>query len=93
MKKVFKKIVKKIEKSARQYKDGKLIEIVKMIEKQYDDCKNIVLIFQTSMFTKDGKVCYNGGAERYCQDLATILKNRGYKTILIQLSEKQFGIW
>lgn len=46
-----------------------------------------VYIFQHQFFDITGTKCFNGGAERYCTDLATILKKRGYGTVLIQMGD------
>lgn len=56
--------------------------------------ENSVLIFQHQFFDIDGKVCFNGGAERYVVDLAKILKGQGYNPILIQIgNEKAKECW
>ena len=46
------------------------------IQKLYPE--NSVLIIQKQFFDKTGSACFNGGAERYMQDLATVLNKKGY---------------
>lgn len=52
--------------------------------------KNAVLIFQHQFFDKEGAVCFNGGAERYVQDLSKVLGSLDYKAILVQRAGKKF---
>ena len=61
------------------------------IQKEFKD--NTVLIFQHQFFDATGTKCFNGGAERYVQDLATILSKSGYSPILIQQGSRQTGLW
>ncbi len=49
---------------------------------------NVVVIAQTSFYDREGNHCYNGGAERYVQDLAKIIKNNGCNPILLQFGYK-----
>ena len=52
--------------------------------------KSIVII-QHTFFDRDGLHCFNGGAERYVQDLASIIKNSGNIPILLQIGHRIFG--
>ena len=59
------------------------------IQKLYPE--NSVLIIQKQFFDKTGSACFNGGAERYMQDLATVLNKKGYQAVLIQIGSNK--IW
>lgn len=52
--------------------------------------KDSVVILQIQFFDRSGKHCYNGGGERYAQDLAKLLMDRGKKAVLLQLGFKEF---
>ena len=58
------------------------------LEKTFPE--NTVLIFQHQFFDREGTVCFNGGAERYVQDLSNILISLNYKPILVQMAGKKF---
>jgi len=66
-----------------------ILAMIRDIEKDFSD--NTVLIFQHQFYDFMGKQCYNGGAERYVQDLADILHKNKYQPVLIQLSFN--GLW
>ncbi|MDR3195482.1 MAG: glycosyltransferase family 4 protein [Endomicrobium sp.] len=59
-------------------------ELVKDIEDRFS---SPVYIFQCQFFDTTGHRCYNGGAERYCIDIAEILDNDGYTPVLIQVGD------
>ena len=65
-------------------------QMVSGIEENLSD--NSVLIFQIQFYNQEGTVCYNGGAERYVQDLADVIANLGYSPILIQTSYDEVWI-
>jgi glycosyltransferase involved in cell wall biosynthesis len=48
------------------------------------DFADTVLIFQRQFFNTSGAECYNGGAERYCRDMAAVLAEAGYSVVLVQ---------
>ncbi len=62
----------------------KFLNSIQNIEQDFTD--NTVLIFQHQFYDFYGKQCYNGGAERYVQDLADILYANKYTPVLIQMS-------
>ena len=49
------------------------------------DKDKLVYIFQHSYYTKDGAQYISGGGERYATDLGRMLKDKGYRPVLIQL--------
>ncbi|MDL2272297.1 glycosyltransferase family 4 protein [Desulfovibrio sp. OttesenSCG-928-I05] len=54
--------------------------------------QNAVYIFQRSFFDRKGQECINGGAERYCLDLAEIIAEQGLCPVLVQMGHKS-GLW
>lgn len=81
-------IRKPIQKKIHLYKLKKQI-----VPTESNFSENTVLIFQHQFFDMDGKVCFNGGAERYVVDLADVLVKCGYKPILIQRGNKNLPQW
>ena len=75
----------------RKIRYKKLGKQIKEIEKNFP--QNTVLIFQHQFFDYSGKVCFNGGAERYVIDLADILVQSGYTPILIQIGKEKGPVW
>lgn len=75
----------------RKIQEPKIRRLIADIESQYTG--QIVLIFQHQMYDIRGEKCYNGGAERYVTDLADILTQRGFTPILIQMGDKNVGLW
>ena len=63
-------------------------KIVREIESTFS--KNTVLIFQQKFFDLLGEECFNGGAERYMQDLSEILIKKNLKPVLVQMSDKKY---
>lgn len=61
------------------------------IELQFDG--KIVYIFQHQFYDMDGEKCYNGGAERYCMDLANLLSKNNYLPVLVQMGSTKKGWW
>lgn len=53
----------------------------------HTDTSRLVICIQPSFFTPDGKVCYNGGAERYLTDLAELFHQHGYEFWILQYAE------
>jgi glycosyltransferase involved in cell wall biosynthesis len=67
----------------------KTLHMIQNIEKEFPD--NTVLIFQHQFFDFMGTQCYNGGAERYVQDLSDVLFTNKYNPVLVQMSTN--GLW
>jgi len=51
---------------------------------------NTIQIIQPSFYSLDGAKYLNGGAERYCTDLAQIIAGLSFKTVIIQHATKFF---
>lgn len=96
-KRVF-KVVRDIVTLRKLRKKIKLLISVKGLRKyiqniEANNSDRVVYIFQHQFFDRSGETCYNGGAERYCQDLANLLHQNNYQAILIQIGSSKKGVW
>lgn len=82
--------IRLITKSIKNQK--RLRNINEFILKNVTDIRKTVIIFQSLFFDTTGKHFYAGGAERYCLDLADIIRKLGFEPLLIQQSSNGFWI-
>ncbi len=67
------------------------VTLVRNALKEQKNSKNCI-IFQLAFFDFNGEKPINGGAERYCVDLANLLKERQLNVVLVQMGNTKLWI-